>query len=74
MELHDKTDAAISAHPLLTETEVAALLRVNTGTLANWRWRRSGPPYLKVGSTVRYPRTALAAYMQSVTVEPCRAA
>lgn len=28
---------------------------VSTGTLANWRTKKKGPPYQKLGSKVRYP-------------------
>ncbi|MFI9295360.1 helix-turn-helix domain-containing protein [Streptomyces gardneri] len=42
-------------HPsLLTTTQAAEYLSVSTGTLANWRYRREGPPFVKAGKSVRY--------------------
>lgn len=35
---------------------------VSTGTLANWRTQRKGPPYQKLGSKVRYPVAQLEAW------------
>lgn len=40
--------------PLLTPAELAALLAVPESTLADWRYRRSGPRYLRLGRLVRY--------------------
>ena len=34
--------------------EVADYIDVAEQTLAQWRWRRVGPPWTKVGSLVRY--------------------
>jgi predicted DNA-binding transcriptional regulator AlpA len=38
----------------LKEAEAAEQLGVTKATLANWRWRKYGPAYLKVGRKVRY--------------------
>ncbi|QPB08648.1 helix-turn-helix domain-containing transcriptional regulator [Burkholderia phage Mica] len=35
---------------------------VSTGTLANWRTQKKGPPYQKLGSKVRYPIVQLEAW------------
>jgi hypothetical protein len=35
---------------------------VSTGTLANWRVQKKGPPYQKLGSKVRYPVALLEAW------------
>ncbi len=35
---------------------------VSTGTLANWRTQKKGPPYQKLGSKVRYPIAQLEAW------------
>jgi len=40
--------------PMLTLPEAAAYLRVSERTLYDWRWKRKGPPGIKVGSLVRY--------------------
>jgi predicted DNA-binding transcriptional regulator AlpA len=39
---------------LLRELEAAKLLSVAPGTMRNWRLKRRGPPYYKVGRLIRY--------------------
>ncbi|TSD68088.1 helix-turn-helix transcriptional regulator [Aeromicrobium piscarium] len=39
---------------LLTPEQVSDLLGVKTQTLAQWRWRKTGPKFQKVGRLVRY--------------------
>ncbi|WP_436792822.1 helix-turn-helix transcriptional regulator [Actinospongicola halichondriae] len=41
---------------LLWPEEVAEVLGVPVGTLANWRYQRRGPAFVKVGRHVRYRR------------------
>ncbi len=57
------------AEDFLTETEVAARYRdqISPGTLRNWRSQGRGPPYLKVGRQVLYPRNSLEAWERSRT-------
>jgi hypothetical protein len=45
----------------LTAEEVAERYReaISVGTLRNWRAMRVGPPFLKIGKAVLYPRQAL---------------
>ncbi|MFE9065041.1 helix-turn-helix transcriptional regulator [Streptomyces violaceusniger] len=54
---------------LLKPKEVAAVLRVSVGTLANWRHQGVGPRYLKlspaVNAPVRYRDEDVTAYMRS---------
>lgn len=53
---------------LLTPAEVAARLRVDILTLANWRARRQGPQFLKVGRrAVRYRRADVDAFLAAGT-------
>lgn len=64
----------VLAHPsathadLMTPQEVARRLRVDTKTLANWRYLGRGPAYMKDGGVVRYPVEALDAYLSQRTV------
>ncbi len=46
----------------LTASDVAKRYRneVSLGTLRNWRSMRAGPPYVKIGKSILYPRTLLA--------------
>jgi hypothetical protein len=48
----------------LNAVELAARWQgaVTTGTLANWRSQRRGPPFVKVGSKVLYPVPDLEAW------------
>lgn len=48
---------------LLTPQEVAKILQIPVGTLGQWRYRRIGPPYLKIGHHVRYKSDALEAWI-----------
>ena len=58
----------VLAHPsathadLMTPQEVAHRLRVDTKTLANWRYLGRGPAYVKDGGVVRYSQDDLDAY------------
>ena len=64
--------AALSARSLLdaegadlvTEQQLAALTQVSPKTYANWRSRREGPPFVRFGSTVRYSRAAVSAWLE----------
>lgn len=53
---------------LMTPQEVARRLRVDTKTLANWRYLGRGPAYVKDGGVVRYAPEALDDYLTSRTV------
>lgn len=51
---------AIDPDPrLLDEHEAAAFLRISPKTLQRWRWSGGGPPFVKLGSRVRYARCDL---------------
>lgn len=52
---------------LLTPDEVATELKLAPQTLANLRHKGGGPPFVKVGRTVRYPRAALAEWLADRT-------
>lgn len=60
--------APLQAGDLVDEREAAAILRVETRTLRNWRSLRKGPPYRKIGQRlVRYNRHDLAVFIESAT-------
>ena len=52
---------------LLTPREAADFLRVSDSWLAKARMRGDGPPFLKVGRSIRYPESALFGWMKSRT-------
>jgi excisionase family DNA binding protein len=61
------------ANPLMTRTEAAAYLGVKTQTLAVWVTRQvNGPPYVKIGRSVRYRKSDLDQYIADQTVRPGR--
>lgn len=55
---------------LLTPAEAAQYLRVEPGTLQQWRWAGTGPTYVKVGRSVRYPLDQLADWLELNTRRP----
>lgn len=46
-------------HELLTTEEAADYLTVTAAVLRRWRLLGDGPPYVKLGSLVRYDRAKL---------------
>jgi len=48
---------------LLTSTQAAEYLGVQPQTLAQWRWRKTGPAFVKVGRLVRYEAESLEAWL-----------
>lgn len=54
---------------LLTPEEVSLLTGVPTTTLAQWRYRKIGIPYLRIGRLVRYDLADVESYLQSCRIE-----
>lgn len=55
----------------LTRNEAAALLGLQTQTLANWAWRNEGPPVVALNKRcIRYERATLLEWARSHTVQP----
>ena len=54
----------------MTTEELAAHLRVEPKTLANWRYLGRGPIYVKDGGLVRYRREDVDAWERDHTVHP----
>ena len=50
---------------LLTPTEAANFLRLSLSWLAKGRMRGDGPPYIKLGRSIRYSETALRLWMRA---------
>jgi excisionase family DNA binding protein len=57
-----------SLQELMTPEEVAALTGLSPETLAHWRSRGRGIPYLKIGRVVRYAPTDVQAYLEGCRV------
>jgi len=49
---------------LLTAVEAATLLGMRPATLARWRWAGLGPPFVKIGASVRYEPSSLREYIE----------
>ncbi len=56
---------AASVVPLLTAKEAARILKVSPSWLAKARMRGDGPPFIKVGRSIRYSEFALQQWMKS---------
>jgi excisionase family DNA binding protein len=54
---------------LLTEQELADLLRVSVKTLQGQRWQKVGIPYLKIGRAVRYRREDIESYLNQAVIK-----
>ena len=50
---------------LLTPKDAARMLRVSLSWLAKARMRGDGPPYCKVGRSIRYTEASLRQWMKS---------
>jgi len=57
------------------EEETGKLLRVTARTVQQWRWRKIGPPYIKLGSPIKgkgrilYDYDDIVAWMESQKVK-----
>jgi len=50
---------------LLSEHDVARILHLSVAALRRWRLLNFGPPFLKLGGSVRYDPRALRAWLAS---------
>ncbi len=53
----------------VSEKEVSQITGLALPTLRNWRFKRRGMPYSKVGRSVRYAMEDVLHYMQSRKVQ-----
>jgi len=61
-------EPAAQASALVTPAEAAAFLLTTVGTLAQWRYLRRGPAYIKVGRSVAYRLRDLFDYVEQTRV------
>ena len=57
---------------LLTTEEAAEMLQMSPASLAQWRSRELGPPYIKFEGTVRYQAEEIGKWLKSRAVKPGR--
>ena len=50
---------------LLNEHDVARITGLSVASVRRWRLLRQGPPYLKIGSAVRYRREHVASWLET---------
>ncbi len=55
---------------LLSPPQVAEALQISVKTLKTWRYRRFGPDWVEVGTSVRYPSDDLDRWIFSRTRNP----
>lgn len=60
----------MNAPQLISTREAAAKLGVSPATLVDWRFRRRGPKYTKVGRLIRYCEQDLVDFLQAGLVDP----
>lgn len=54
--------------PLDTPAEVALYIKVDEQTLANWRWLKSGPRFIRLnGGRIRYRHSDVEAWLEQHT-------
>ena len=51
----------------LTTEQAAEIAQLSPGTLENWRYRRHGPPWTKLGGAVRYDEAKLHEWIEAQT-------
>jgi predicted DNA-binding transcriptional regulator AlpA len=51
---------------LMDQNEVAEILSVSPKTLEYWRWKRTGPEYVKMGRFARYRESAIRKYIEDL--------
>lgn len=56
----------------MTEAQAATALSVTTRSLRAWRQKRQGPPWLRIGQTIYYRRSALTDWLRSIEVGPAK--
>jgi predicted DNA-binding transcriptional regulator AlpA len=56
--------------PLIPSDEAAAIFKVAPKTMVQWRHRRYGPAYVKIGGLVFYRPSDIRAYIASRVVTP----
>jgi predicted DNA-binding transcriptional regulator AlpA len=59
--------AVLVAAPLMDSEQLAPVLGTTPGQLAQWRFRGDGPPFIKLGRSVRYRWSDVEAWLDANT-------
>ena len=54
------------------EKQLARLWGISPRTLSNWRYKKMGPPYVRIGRSVRYPLLDAFRWLRSPEGAPFR--
>jgi hypothetical protein len=57
------TQSSVELGELLAPKRVTERLGVHEPTLTDWRYRQTGPPFVKVGRLIRYPARLLEQWL-----------
>jgi len=68
-ETQPDTDMKLTPKLFLKSTEVENIYGISASTLANWRSKRVGPKYHKVGGAVRYKVEDMDKFMESKKIK-----
>lgn len=55
---------------LLTEKQAASIVNLSTSTLQKYRHFGKGLPYVKFGRAIRYPLSAITAFIAAHQIQP----
>jgi hypothetical protein len=65
---------SLSHLELIDNNKAAGLLDVKPATLEQWRYRKKGPPFLRIGRSIRYNLSDLHAWVSGSKVAPAQEA
>jgi predicted DNA-binding transcriptional regulator AlpA len=67
---HVMANTKTTVPDLITQEQVAARLGVSHFTVRDWRKVNAGPPYVRVGGSIRYWPADVEAWLESRRVAP----
>jgi len=68
--MKSKKESESLGEALLTEKEMAEYLKMSPRTLQGMRAKSEGPPYIKIGTSVRYKLKTVRKYLEGQAVDP----
>ena len=54
----------------VSDRQLSPIINAKPPTLRNWRCQRKGPPYVKLGRSVRYSIPEVLAWMERMKIVP----
>jgi predicted DNA-binding transcriptional regulator AlpA len=62
---HCESESLAAQQSLLNEHDVAEILNVSVASVRRWQLFDRGPPFLKIGASVRYRPEALSEWVET---------